>query len=101
MSGEGKKVSDGGPAFPGLERIENYKHRDPDHEPPDIYYQSIPGMTLRQWYAGMALQLSGAYAIASILDGNKSTAKSFDKDDLAKTAVGIADALIAALKESP
>ncbi len=42
-----KSLNDGGPAFPHIQL----------HEPPEVSNAStVPGMSLRDWFAGMALQ---------------------------------------------
>jgi uncharacterized protein YgbK (DUF1537 family) len=74
-------MSDGGPAFPFDDNVVNY------------------GMSLRDYFAAAALQLSGAFAIASLLDGNKSTSEALEKADLAQRAYAIADAMIEARKK--
>lgn len=53
MSDETKKVEDGGDAFPMI--------RDMTNKPNWDYH---PGMSLRDWFAGMAMQglISGCYA---------------------------------------
>ena len=80
------KPDDGGSAFSWLERVESWKHREP-HEDPEVYYLKHPGMTLRQWYAGLAMQ--------GLLAHNGG-----DWGDLvAKDAAKEADALIAELKK--
>lgn len=47
------KIDDGGPAFPGFK-----KSREWDEDRADYVAQNIPagGMSLRDWFAGMALQ---------------------------------------------
>lgn len=68
------KIDDGGPAFPLQE------HGDS---------RSVPGMTLRDWFAGQALQ-GQAHRLASPWE---------HRDILAKDCYDIADAMIAARKE--
>lgn len=85
--------ADGGPAFPTLERCESWKHREP-HEEPEIYYAQEGGMSLRDWFAGQALN-SPIIAIR-IKEGVISS-----MSDLAEAAFFQADAMLAARKVSP
>jgi hypothetical protein len=50
------------------------------------------GMSLRQWYIGHALNMSGAFAIAQIIAGKGAN---LSVDDIAKKAIEIADTIIA------
>lgn len=45
-------MKDGGSAFPRA----NSFVRDEDDSPSTVFHEGQTGMTLRQWYAGMALQ---------------------------------------------
>jgi hypothetical protein len=79
------KIDDGGPAFPRT------GHRiRPDGK---SYYETIEaqiGMSLRDWFAGMAMQ-------GMIASGNPT----YDKGDACLGAYKWADAMLAARKEKP
>ena len=72
--------NDGGPAFPVTDRSRSH----------------YPGMSLRQWYAGMALQglIAVPETLLAIYDQSK-----LDREDMdvtmAKAALGMADAMLA------
>lgn len=83
-----KKKETGGSAFPN----EHHKYHPgtPDY---DGYWEASPGMTLRDWFAGMALQ--------GILGGNRSpTGDRFvgmsHGDAIAATCYELADAMLKA-----
>lgn len=76
-----KLIDDGGPAFP------SGKSETPGYENSMPYYE---GMTLRDWFAGMALGHIPALLEAS--DKNKSC------ENIAVHAYQIADAMLAARK---
>lgn len=81
--------NDGGPAFPTAENI---------HDPRATGVQYIDGMTLRDWYAGMAL-----FTLANELQLNmvlKEGAPSSRPDCIAAFAGAVADAMLAERKES-
>lgn len=83
MSDTEKKIDDGGPAFP---LYRGFAPRDGDH---------LPGMSLRAWLAGKAMQ--------SVMDSfyrEKENPISSDEapEFVADTALEFADALIAKLK---
>lgn len=85
------RPDDGGNAFPVLERHESYKHRELNEEP-EVFFASEPGMSMRDWFAGMALQGSLA-----------ATAEAIQLKHLAALAQGaylIADAMLAERKKS-
>ena len=65
----------GGPAFPVLDTG------------PDYYPNFRPGMSLRDWFAGQALQ---GMAVTLIRE------KVFDQKEVARWAYGYADAMLAA-----
>lgn len=78
---DGKKIEDGGPAFPL-----NEKHDDGSH------YLSHPGLSLRDWFAGRAMQgqLSGFW--------QNEEPHGWSDEEIAAEAYRIADAMIAARK---
>lgn len=73
------KVDDGGPAFPRTQELwEGSK--------------VVEGMSLRAWFAGMALQ--------GLLSGNNPSLNAFDPmDTVVEVALEYADAMVSALKE--
>ena len=73
----------GGPAFPQLKHL---IQREMEYGGKRLDAETIGGMTLRQWYAGMAVNALRASDYA-------------DYGDLAHDAVALADALIKAEKE--
>lgn len=75
---------DGGPAFPRA--MGEVNHGQGEGE----YNGAQKGMTLRQWYAGMALQ--GMLAYGSGVCGN---------DAVVKAAFDYADAMLSASSEKP
>jgi hypothetical protein len=74
------KIDDGGPAFP---------HGNPTHG-------GHPGMTLRDWFTGQAL--NGILSNPALCDGSEGSLEEV-ADGFAKTAEAIADAMIARRKE--
>lgn len=89
--GKKKVIDDGGPAFPS----------EQGHMPDGTWNQTWkPGMSLRKFYAGLAMQ-------GFIMQGNHeevlANAKQFDGGNVpmhvARVALEFADAMIAALKE--
>lgn len=70
-------MNTGGPAFP--ER--------------NLQGELSPGMSLRDYFASMALQLAGAYAIDMTLKGKSPP---MTEDDLARRAYRTADAMLRA-----
>ncbi len=80
------KIDDGGAAFPsGLNQDAGYMRQ--------FCYPMNDGMSLRQWYAGLAMQ-----ALASAIDEHGHWTGA-DAIGTAQHAVKMADALIAAFKE--
>jgi len=61
---------------------------------PKLCGDEWPGMTIREWYAGLAMQ----GMLASYTDPNMSFP---EREAAAKTAVEFADALIAELNKTP
>jgi hypothetical protein len=63
---ETQMINDGGPAYPG-KRLE-YEQSGGSHNYVEIQY---PGMSLRDWFAGMALSVTssatGAYQLADAM----------------------------------
>lgn len=80
-------INDGGPAFPVDEHGDSVV--GPDGA---TYYQhpSHPGMSLRAYFAGLAMQ--------GMVAGRKCELADVNVADLARSAVYVADALIAALE---
>lgn len=80
-------VSDGGPAFPrhGGDGIDDPRNRI-----------MSGGMTLRAWFAGQALPTVVAVCVADTLEIGETREALF-----ARRALAIADAMLAAIKESP
>lgn len=72
------KIDDGGPAFA---------------MPPTEYHEGQGGMTLRQYYAGLAMQ--GMLSFPGTLNSNQTKTPA----NTANLAVSFADALIAELKK--
>jgi hypothetical protein len=81
-----KKVNDGGQAFP-----RSYAYMNPEAGTAEL--KSIPGMSLRAWFAGMAMQ--GMLASRATI----SVQYKLDKEWTASEAVAYADALIAELEK--
>lgn len=48
--------NDGGPAFPDFRRLQMLSSIDVTRQQKETIYIESKGMSLRQWYAGMALQ---------------------------------------------
>ena len=88
---ENKTDRTGGPAFPQLKHLTKY---DPVRGARHIDAETIGGMTLRQWYAGFALQ---GLAAGDYFDGPLPSDR---PAEFARRALELADALIAAEKES-
>ena len=74
---------DGGPAFPVAPTL------NPDGT---VWYHGKDGMSLRDWFAGMALQ--------GVLSNSDAFAKMKDQQ-VAECAYAAADAMLAARKEQP
>lgn len=66
------KIDDGGPAFPAHQATDN-----------GMAYTTVPGMTLRDWFAGQSLAALSA------------TGEIYPHSELARTAYEIADAMLA------
>ena len=79
-------TNDGGPAFPTKREA---------HDPRTIGWSMQEGMTLRDWFAGMALQGEVANPSAKLFE-----ADSITFDDLAGDCYRIADAMLAARMEA-
>ena len=79
---------DGGPAYPGFQDVPGYGCSRPIIGPQgDVVFENYaPGMTLRDWFAGMALQALDPAPFES--------GKGFSND--ARIAYAMADALIEA-----
>ena len=77
-----KEINDGGPAYPQPCTSEGYAGNTP-------YGVAGGGMTLRDWYAGMALQ--GICASNPIIKG---LSQGTPADDLCKLCYILADAMI-------
>jgi hypothetical protein len=88
-------MNDGGPAFPG--RI-----LDGDElttEPAEVFEHLTAawvGMSLRDYFAGQALNMAGTYRVADDEDGNDETAQF-----IAERAYALADAMIRAREAQP
>jgi hypothetical protein len=83
-----KNMNDGGSAFPllGWQVVRDFTR--PDAEPESMHSVIQPGMSLRDWFAGMALQGTiASYAGANCPDPSP--------DRLAETAYLRADAMLA------
>jgi len=80
-----KKPIDGGAAFPEV-RVRDGDNYNP---PTKVYYR---GMTLRDWFAGMALQ-----GMIAHVDTSPKTSRS-GREILAENAFKLADAMIEARK---
>lgn len=87
-----RQPDDGGPAFPWMERVEDWTHRQA-HEPPEVYYIVREGMTLRDWFAGQAL---AGRAICKVWVGDSEDPECADA--AARWAYFFADAMLAARK---
>lgn len=89
MSKEQPKINDGGPAFPQVGTNGAAFDRNNDQYYSDVY--SAGGMTLRQWYAGMALQgIASRINVETLSSG----VTSFFYNEYADVAFELADALI-------
>ena len=84
-------TNDGGPAFPTAATATTVSKRQ-DGDPVLTNYGSSPGMTLRVWLAGKALQGWAA-------GRNHSMTESSDHDTVAKACLQYADAIIRAAQE--
>lgn len=76
-------MNDGGPAFPR-----------PIGEALGTVSDGYAGMSLRDWFAGMALQLAGATALEMIMRGR--TEPLPDEDSMARKCYATADAMLKA-----
>ena len=88
---ENKIDRTGGQAFPQLKHLQKY---DSEHGVQRYDAETIGGVTLRQWYAGFALQ---GLAAGDYFDGPLPSDR---PAEFARRALELADALIAAEKES-
>jgi hypothetical protein len=79
-------IDDGGPAFPQ----QGFTYPNGETEYP------MPGMTLRDWFAGQAL--NGLYSSGDIDLTKHTTEKSVGRSNIAKLAYAVADAMIEARK---
>jgi len=77
--------NDGGPAFPTPSYVEESANFIPGTGYRGFGIFSTPGMTLRQWYAGMAMQ--GMLA-------NPTLSGDFLLDELAQDALDMANAML-------
>lgn len=59
-------MNDGGPAFPSLEVYEGY---DRDRDDYVVKSDVATGMSLRDWFAGQALVMSGPIIAAQVANG--------------------------------
>lgn len=75
-----KQIHDGGPAFPGDHSAVRCNH----------------GMSLREWYAGLAMQGMLAYSHVDPLKGNWQ--ENASPDGVAEKAFAYADAMVAFTK---
>jgi len=88
-------VNDGGPAFPQPMTF------SPNGQPttPGMYFPDVNGMSLRDWFAGLALQgwLSGPCQ-GDVLDDYDHDPKAFSQHQkiVGETCYGYADAMLAA-----
>ncbi len=89
---DSKTVDDGGPAFPGLGASDGYGNQTPVmlSNGSHLWQELNQGMTLRDWFAGQALE-----GYMSILDSRKNP----DYQEDATFMYQMADAMIAARKE--
>jgi hypothetical protein len=82
-----EQIDDGGSAFPG---ISDSRCGYDEHREPYTAFESIPGMSLRDWFAGQAL----AHPYTQVEDACNHAAKT------AHWAYELADAMLAARKEA-
>jgi hypothetical protein len=88
MSEQPKQIATGGPAFP----FKGYMDfTAPDGKPFEAPV-NLPGMSLREWYAGMAM--------AALIQIYENSNDGLLADSLASEAFGLADSMIAARKEN-
>lgn len=78
----GREPQDGGPAFPVTRMVWTKNH-------PDGETITFPGMTLREWYAGMALK--GLLASWGV---NPTERDGRTEEQIAEQAVRLADAML-------
>ena len=87
------EINDGGAAFPGMQCTEGHGEYIPAMMPngDSAWIKIAPGMSLRDWFAGMALQ--------GICQSSQSAQYDTQKDywfNASKRAYGYADAMLAA-----
>lgn len=82
---------DGGPAFPELERVESWKHREA-HEEPEVFFVQRGGMSLRDWFAGQAL-------VGMLADPH--APRGVGPEEYAAAVYAMADAMLAARRAKP
>lgn len=85
-----KKINDGGLAFPGAryEQVGTMRDHGGDTDEPTFGDITHPGMTLRDWFAGMAM--------SGMLGGQPGSHLAATK--IGKESYDVADAMIAARK---
>jgi hypothetical protein len=82
----GRAMNDGGPAFPAKVPSGNIGYKG------ETLYLQVSGMTLRDWFAGMAMQ-----GLASGLEWTNG--RVFGSEELAEDAFSIADSMLAERKK--
>lgn len=85
-------IDDGGPAFPHTELVQDICGPD-GHVNRHRVYPAMPGMSLRDWFAGQALQQFANQRDYNIWELKRSAAA---RAEIATAAYNIADAMLAA-----
>lgn len=90
------KKNDGGPAFPAEVIDRRAVHYDQEKEANVFDTQTFSGMTLRDWFAGRAMEGTMQHKdIEFMFNGNLEDGKTSKHEQLALACYIIADAMIA------